>query len=383
MVKKTQSLLICLIIGIAVAKPVIAQNNLPQDTSADASGKVVGEVLENEEILIGTIQRPPFVYYGDQDALTGFSIDLWNAIINQPEFLGKLATRYIVFSDFNEMISAVQGEKVSGAVANISITSQREEVLDYSQPIYRSGLQIAVPEKESQTALWKVIWESGIMLFITLALIILLVIAHILWFFERNISDARHDYFRDGYVGGVWDAFWWAFIIMTMGGFEKEVPHKIVSRLIAMTWIIASLFFISTLTAKITTALTVSELQTSIASYKDLVGKRVGIPKSPVAREFLGSNGIAYTQYETLEELKNALESGDMDAIIHDAPIVQYYVNNDGAGKARLAGEIFKPDEYGIIFPEGSMLKEDVDRAIIRLKESGVYENIRARYFGK
>jgi len=229
----------------------------------------------------------------------------------------------------------------------------------------------------------KIIWESGIIKFIALAIFILLLIAHVLWFFERGIADARHDYFRDDYVGGVWDAFWWAFIIMTMGGFEKEVPHKILSRVIAMTWIIASLFFISTLTAKITTALTFSELQTSITSYKDLIGKRVGIPASPVARDFLKVNGIGFTEHETLTELKNDLEGGSLDAIIHDAPLMQHYVTNDGVGKANLVGDIFKPDEYGIIFPEGSELKEQVDRTIIRMKEDGTYDGIRAGYFGR
>ena len=119
--------------------------------------------------------------------------------------------------------------------------------------------------------------------------LILLVIAHIVWFFERGVEDARHDYFRDDYIGGVWDSFWWAFIIMTMGGFENEVPYKRSSRVLAIFWIIVSLFFISTLTAKITTALTVAELQTGIENYKDLSGKQIVVTEGSSHQKFLQS----------------------------------------------------------------------------------------------
>lgn len=332
----------------------------------------------DSELLIGTIERPPFMMVED-GVLTGFSVDLWRAIASE---MG-VESSFEQYEVFSEMTEAVETARTDGAIANISITSKREIVMDYSQPIYDSGLQVVVPEVKKELSLVTLLWESGILKFISFAIVVLLVIAHILWFFERNVSDKRHDYFRDDYFGGVWDAFWWAFIIMTMGGFEKEVPHKVVSRLLAMFWIISSLFFISTLTAKITTALTVSELQSDISSYKDLVGKRVGIPESPVARDFLRGEGLTAKEYKTLPELKLAVESGEVDAIVHDAPIMQFYAAHDGLGKVLLAGDVFQADQYGILFPEDSPLKEQVDRILIKMKEDGRYDEIRSRYFGQ
>lgn len=334
--------------------------------------------ITQRDVTIGTIQRPPFVISEDDGSLSGFSIELWNLIDNDL----ALNTTFQEFDVFSDMIAAVEQGSVDASIANISITLEREKTMDFTQPIYDSGLQVVTTTTNGKPNFLSLIWDSGIIIFVGIALGILLIIAHILWFFERNVTDSRHDYFRDTYLQGVWDAFWWAFIIMTMGGFEKEVPHKVISRIIAMTWIVSSLFFISTLTAKITTALTVSELQSGIQSYKDLTNKKVGIPESPVVRDFLTNEGITFTEFTTLDDLKKALEQGIVDAIVHDAPIMQYYVNQDTKGRVRLVGEVFHPDAYSILLPEGSNLKESIDQTLIKFRKDGTYQTLRNKYFG-
>lgn len=334
--------------------------------------------ITQENVLIGTIERPPLVIKKDDGTLSGFSIELWELIATD---LG-IKTSFQEFDVFSDMINAVEQGNVDAAIANISITLEREQLMDFTQPIYESGLQVVTRAENENPNFLKIIWDSGIIIFLGIAIGVLLIIAHILWFFERDVPDSRHDYFRDTYLQGVWDAFWWAFIIMTMGGFEKEVPHKVISRIIAMTWIVSSLFFISTLTAKITTALTVSELQSGIQSYKDLTNRKVGIPESPVVRDFLTDQGISFTEFTTLSTLKSALEQGEVDAIVHDAPIMQYYVTQDTQGILRLVGEVFHPDAYSILLPDGAALKESIDQTLIKFKQDGTYEELRNKYFG-
>ena len=343
---------------------------------------VVGIILTTpffaSAITVGTIERPPFMMKDEAGNMTGFSIELWQEIAKRAHIPYTLKE----FTVFGDMVKVTQKGEVDASIANISITSKREKVLDYSQPIYDSGLQIMVPIKNSAMSLWTLVWESGILKFIGFAILVLLIIAHIVWFFERNVPDKRHDYFRDDYLGGVWDAFWWAFIIMTMGGFENEVPHKISSRIIALVWIVTSLFFISTLTAKITTSLTVSELSSSINSVDDLAGKRVGAMAGPTVRDYLAQFHIPVHEYKTPQALYNALKNGELDAVVGDAPIIQYYATHDGKNDFKLVGEVFKPEKYGILLPEGSRLKERIDQALISIQEDGTYQKILNKYFG-
>lgn len=330
-----------------------------------------------DKIVVGTVERPPFAFNTQDKKLTGFSVELWEHLTDST----KLDFEWKEYQQFSDMVDEVKSNKINLAIANISVTAERENFADFSQPIFSSGMAIAV-KKSADRSMFSVIWESGILLFLAGAFVLLLAIAHVVWFFERGLKGRRHDYFRDDYIGGIWDAFWWAFIIMTMGGFENEVPQKKLNRVIAMFWIIVSLFFISTLTAKITTALTVAELQTGIEGYKDLANKRVGVTSGSSHQKFMNSQNITTTSYDTLDELYADLKDNKLDAIVADYPILSYYVKNSGSEWMQLAGDVFNRDNYAILFPEKSPYIEAVNKALLRLKEDGTYKKLHTKYFG-
>ncbi len=333
---------------------------------------------EKQLLTISTVERQPFTFYNDDGSVIGFSADLWDEIAkrNGWEYSWKKEDSFLA------MIAAVKGNSSDAAISNISITSEREKIIDFSHAIYDSGLQIVVPNNGGSASIFKIIWQSGAIQLIGAALIVLLIIAHLLWFFERNTKSARHDYFRDEYVGGVWDAFWWAFIIMTMGGFENEVPASKFSRALAMFWIVVSLFFVSTLTAKITTSLTIEQLTSDINSYKDLAGKKVGVGEGSSMARFLDAKNISYRKYKDFPAALAAVEAGELDATIGDAPIVKYYVANNGKGKVMLAGSVFQSDKFGIALPTGSGLIERINTTILDIREDGTYANLQAKWFG-
>ena len=41
----------------------------------------------------------------------------------------------------------MRSERVDGAIANITITAERERAMDFSQPIFGSGIQILLPKE--------------------------------------------------------------------------------------------------------------------------------------------------------------------------------------------------------------------------------------------
>lgn len=329
-------------------------------------------------LTVSTIERPPFSTLNEQGQWTGFSIELIETICARNELDCQFQTETV----FADMLERVKRGDSQLAAANISVTSSREKEMDFSQPIYVTGLQILTRADFQDISVSKIIWESGILLFLGGALLVLLIVAHLMWFFERG-EDAKHDYFRDEYFGGIWDAFWWAFVICTMGGFEKERPEHVIGRIIAIFWILASLFFISTLTAKITTALTVAELNTGINSYEDLRGKRIGAAKGTTISEFLDQKNIGYIEYEDFLQSLDALEQGRVDAIIGDAAVSRYYAQNQGKGKVAIAGEIFAKSNIAFAFPEDSPYYEIINTSLINMQEDGSFSRLRSRYFGQ
>jgi polar amino acid transport system substrate-binding protein len=337
-----------------------------------------GEFVFAEPLKVGTIERKPMSFRSESGEWKGFSIDLLEEISKKVDFDYELTE----FDKFGDMISATEKGSVDLSISNITISAKREKTMDYSQPIIDSGLQLVISKDRDSKNIFKIILESGVLWFIAGAFGLLIIIAHLVWFFERGTSSDRHDYFRDDYIGGVWDAFWWAFIIMTMGGFENEVPASKFSRFLAMGWIITSLFFISMLTAQITSSMTVSGLTSDISSYKDLDNKRVGVMKSDPMIAFIKKEiGVNPSVFEKYDEMYKALKDNKVDAIIGDAPIINYYVAHTGKEDFRAVGELFKPEKYGIIYPEDSKLKDKIDQTLLEMQENGEYQEVYDKYF--
>ena len=72
-----------------------------------------------------------------------------------------------------------------------------------------------------------------------------------------------------------------------------------------------------------------------------------------------------------------------MDAVVFDAPSILHYERYEGAGKVKAVGPLFDIQYYGFMFPEGSELREPVNRALLELKENGTYDGIYDKWFGK
>jgi len=211
------------------------------------------------------------------------------------------------------------------------------------------------------------------------ALIILLIAAHVVWFVERGKKG--QEYFRNEYPQGIWDTFWWAFVIVTIGGFEERPPKSILGRGFAIMWTLASLFIVSLFVANFASVLTVNELQGSISNYNDLYGKRVGTIASSTSDTFLTARTIRFERYTDLEAMLQALETGELDAVVHDAPIVSHYASTLGRGKVSVSGPIFQPEKFGIAFPEDSPYVESVNRQLLKYNEDGTYDELYQKWF--
>ncbi len=326
-------------------------------------------------LTVSTVERPPFTFFEDGNPVRGFSIDLWDEIARR---IGR-DYRYRPADSFKDMLDSVRERRADLAVANISITAEREQYLDFSLPIYDSGLKVMIRAENGQPSLLQLFWESGAVQLIVGATLILLIIAHLMWWFEGG----KQPYFRKEWPGGVWDAFWWAFIIVTMGGFELERPRGRISRVLAVFWIIVGLFFISTFTAKITTALTVGELSSSISGWQDLGKRKVGVPKGTTMEAFARKHGLNTVVYDDFQQALQALENGKVFAILADAPVAEYYASQVSEGEVVTVGETFAPDKIGIALQQDSPLREPINRALLQIIEDGSYDTIRRRYFGQ
>ncbi|WP_298295386.1 transporter substrate-binding domain-containing protein [uncultured Litoreibacter sp.] len=330
-------------------------------------------MAQEDPIKITTVTRAPFSMV-ENDADIGFSVELWQMLAAD---LGR-RTEFDRADTFAEMLDRVKNGEADGAIANISITAERETALDFSQPIFNSGLQIMLPLEKSGSSVLGALFTRDIAVAVLIAIGLLFGGGMLMWLFERR----RQPYFDRPAKEAVFPAFWWALNLVVNGGFEERMPISRAGRFFAVVLVVASLFIVSVFVAKITAAMTVDALQNSVTSVNDLEDRRVGTLQDSTAALYLDQREINYITFANVENAFAAFEAKTLDAIFFDGPILSYYVRTRGAGKARMVQRVFKPENYGMALPSGSPLREPINRALLQMREDGRYDSLRTKWFG-
>lgn len=321
-----------------------------------------------------TVTRPPFSFVEDGRDV-GFSVDLLAAIADDLGIEMTLDRR----DGFAEMLSAVEQNEVAGAIANISITAQRESVMDFSQPIFESGIQIMLPRKREGAGVFSSLFTRDIALVMLVAIGLLFASGLLMWVFERKVQP----YFQRPLKQSLFPSFWWALNLVVNGGFEERMPQSAIGRAFGVVLIFSSLFLVSVFVATITAALTVEAIQDNVQSLNDLEDKAVGTISGSTSAIFLDARDILYSDYPDLDSLLEAFEDGALDAVVFDGPILAFYVQSDASRNARLLERVYRPENYGVALPSGSPLREQINQSLLRLREDGTYDDLVAKWFGR
>lgn len=326
-------------------------------------------------LVFATVERPPFAMRAADGTFSGFSLQLIREVADE---LGR-DVEFVMVDAFPEMFEQIMAGNVDGAVANISITAEREQVMDFSQPIFDAGIQIMVPDGGSgSSSLLSALWRWELLVSVILAFVFLLAGGMLMWVFEHR----RQPYFDRDAKDAVFPSFWWALNLVVNGGFEERVPQSRAGRIFATFLVVSSLFIVSIFVAQITAAMTVQAIEGSISSISDLEGKRVATTRGSTTSAFLDDRGIDHARVEDMTELLDLFESGAVDAVVFDGPILAYYIQNQATGSPRLIPQVFRRESYGVALPQGSALTEDINRGLLELRESGEYDEIRRAWFG-
>jgi ABC-type amino acid transport substrate-binding protein len=313
---------------------------------------------------------------------SGFSIDLWREIARLNGWRFELEAA----PNLASLLEGVERKRADLAIAAITITAQREKRMDFSHPFFRSGLAIMTRNDESGggdmgRALKNMLFSSGFLWAAGLLLFSLFLVANAIWLVERG----RNEDFSRSYPQGLWDALWWAMVTLTTVGYGDKAPRAPWGKIIAMLWMIAGYFMFAYFTAAVTSSATVRRLQAGINGPDDLAGRKVAVIRKSTSAAFLQS-GKARARLVPVDQVDSAislLEARRVDAIVHDAPVLFYHAASRGRGWTRIAGPVFHKEDYGLAFPDASPLREKVNRALLAISESGEYERLYEKWFGR
>lgn len=330
------------------------------------------------EVTVVTHDLAPFVITKD-GIKSGFSVDIWEEIAKRQQW----TTRYIDVDDVKEQLAAVSDGQASVAMGAVSITAERSKQFDFSQPTLNAGLQIMVPaggnspSSPGLQSFLALLFSKTMLVWLTAALAITIIPAHLLWLIERRHADSM---VSGSYFPGIFQAFGWGLGMLSAS--VDASPRHWFTRTLAILWAFVSIIFVAFYTANLTATLTVQKFDSKISGPGDLVGKKVCTVAGTTSENYLRSLGVPVSTEEQIGDCFAALRNKSFDAVVFDSPVLRYFVAHDGAGVGALAGPIFQAEDYGFAFRNGDELRKAADEALLKMRADGTYDLIKQKWFG-
>jgi len=334
-----------------------------------------------QKLLVGTMVAPPFAMKTADGRWEGLSIELMKMIARD------LGVEYelIEFNNISQIVEAVEKGELD-VFTPLAVTESRETVMDLSHPYLTSGSAIAVPAVISGHGLLRFIGPfidrfASFDFLVLIGILILLSLAAgaMVWLFEGR---RNREMFGGGVVKGLGHGIWWAMVTMTTVGYGDKTPKTFGGRIVALIWMFSSIILVAGFTAAITASLTVGELSGKVSGLSDLASARVGSVAHSESLDFLTRHGIAVRPFENEQDGMQAIVDGKIDAFVFNELVLKYLSKTDFPGRVQVLPGIFDHYYVGIAMPQGSALREPLNRALLEAIATDDWLSLVERYIG-
>ncbi len=322
---------------------------------------------------VGVSPFPPNVVV-EQDTPTGFDIELWEEIAREAD----LTYEFRVMA-FEQLLEAVRAGEVDAALAGITVNAEREAGLDFSYVYMESGLRIltGLDQEAGLGSLIQAALASGAAVALWYLFGFVFLSANLLWILERRGGAVSESYFP-----GVLEAAWCMVATMTTVGYGDVAPRRWAGRFLALAVMVVGIGLFGVLVAEMSAGLTLQQMRSSIQGPEDLAGKTVATVAGSTSVEAARELRARVLELDDVEAAIEAVLGRRAQAVIFDGSPLQFWLTENPDAPLALLPQPLDLEPYGISFPEGSPLREPVNRALLALRESGRYERLREKWFG-
>jgi polar amino acid transport system substrate-binding protein len=330
-------------------------------------------------LTVATYDCPPFVMRDATGAYEGIAIHLLEQLAID---LGLDYT--LVERPLAGLLEDAAAGRIDAGISCISITAEREVRMDFSHSFYETHLAIAVKEAGLLSFLVNVLTNPDTLFWLGVVLVLASAVGGLFYALEHRINPKL--YSRKTRAGRIVEGFILGLLFITRGPVNYYEFQTLTGRVVTVLLAVGTTLFIASFTAVLASAFTVDRLRSSITGPADLAGLRVAVKNESTAGIYLDTRGIGYRTLPTVPEALALLSAGEVDAVVGDDPVLRYLIKqgqeqNTHAGLVVLPYQ-FDRQNYGIVLPENSGVVEELDRAILAVRDSdGWYASI-GRYLG-
>ncbi|XP_035383553.1 glutamate receptor 3a isoform X2 [Electrophorus electricus] len=387
---------------------------------------------ENQTIVVTTIMEAPYVMYKrnylqleGNDRYEGYCVDLASEIAKHVGIKyrlsvvgdGKYGARDVETKTWNGMVGELVYGRADIAVAPLTITLVREEVIDFSKPFMSLGISIMIKKPQKAKAgvfsfldpLAYEIWMCIVFAYIGVSVVLFLVsrFSPYEWHLDEGeegkdpgapptppappATPAPPNDF------GIFNSLWFSLGAFMQQGCDIS-PRSLSGRIVGGVWWFFTLIIISSYTANLAAFLTVERMVSPIESAEDLAKQTeiaYGTLDSGSTKEFFRRSKIAV--YEKMWSYMKSAEpsvfvkttpdgvarvrkSKGKFAFLLESTMNEYIEQRKPCDTMKVGGNLDSKG-YGIATPKGSALRTPVNLAVLKLSEQGILDKLKNKWW--
>ncbi|XP_073432635.1 glutamate receptor 2 isoform X5 [Dendrobates tinctorius] len=378
--------------------------------------------LENKTVIVTTILEAPYVMFkknADQfegnDRYEGYCVDLATEIARHCGFKykltivgdGKYGARDAETKIWNGMVGELVYGKADIAIAPLTITLVREEVIDFSKPFMSLGISIMIkkPQKSKPGVfsfldpLAYEIWMCIVFAYIGVSVVLFLVsrFSPYEWHTEEFEDGRETQSNESSNEFGIFNSLWFSLGAFMQQGCDIS-PRSLSGRIVGGVWWFFTLIIISSYTANLAAFLTVERMVSPIESAEDLSKQTeiaYGTLDSGSTKEFFRRSKIAvfdkmWTYMKsaepsvfvktTAEGVARVRKSKGKYAYLLESTMNEYIEQRKPCDTMKVGGNLDSKG-YGIATPKQSPLRTSVNLAVLKLSEQGVLDKLKNKWW--
>ncbi|KAL7128815.1 hypothetical protein ABFS83_13G019000 [Erythranthe nasuta] len=316
----------------------------------------------------------------------GYCIDVFEAAVALLAY--PVPHQYILYGDglrnpsYNDLVNDVAQNKYDASVGDVTITTNRTRIVDFTQPYMESGLVVVAPVRQSKSSPWAFLMPFTWQMWGVTGIFFLLVGA-VVWILEHRTNTE----FRGSPRQQLITIFWFSFSTMFFSHRENTVST--LGRSVLILWLFVVLIINSSYTASLTSILTVQQLSSRIQGIDTLISSSdpIGIQDGSFAYRYLINElnvaesrlRILKSQDEYLKALEQGPSGGGVAAIVDELPYVELFLASTKCSYSTVGREFTKTG-WGFAFQRDSPLSIDLSTAILQLSENGELQRIHDKW---
>uniref|UniRef100_A0A672Y5S1 Glutamate receptor n=1 Tax=Sphaeramia orbicularis TaxID=375764 RepID=A0A672Y5S1_9TELE len=392
--------------------------------------------LQNRTYIVTTILEAPYMMlkknheqFVGNDKYEGYCAELASEIAKHVGFVyrlelvgdGKYGARDHQTKMWNGMVGELVYGKADVAVAPLTITLVREQVIDFTKPFMSLGISIMIKKPtKSKPGVFSFldplayeIWMCIVFAYIGVSVVLFLVSRFSPYEWQGEDSDDEDETLPSSaqnqnqqkeketpeYTNdfGIFNSLWFSLGAFMQQGCDIS-PRSLSGRIVGGVWWFFTLIIISSYTANLAAFLTVERMVSPIESAEDLAKQTeiaYGTLDAGSTKEFFSRSKIAVFEKmwsymrsadpsvfvkNTNEGVMRVRKSKGKYAYLLESSMNEYIEQRKPCDTMKVGGNLDSKG-YGVATPKGSPLRNPVNLAVLKLNEQGLLDKLKNRWW--